>query len=51
MTKFYAKMLGEKKPAGQALNDARLAMIDNPDYAHPFYWSPFVVIGTDKSPW
>ncbi|MEE9271363.1 MAG: CHAT domain-containing protein, partial [Candidatus Krumholzibacteria bacterium] len=51
MDKFYERMLGKKHPAGKALNEARLAMIKTDDFAHPFYWSPFIVIGTDRSPW
>jgi CHAT domain-containing protein len=51
MKHLYERMLGEKKPAGIALREARLALLDDPEHAHPFYWSPFVVIGTDKSPW
>ena len=51
MKKFYERMLGKKKPAGEALKDARLALIENARYAHPFYWSAFIMIGTDKSPW
>ena len=45
MTSFYDGMLSKKRPTTRALNDARLALLDSPDYAHPFYWSPFVVIG------
>jgi CHAT domain-containing protein len=44
-------MLGSKKPAGEALNEARLALLKTEKYSHPFYWSPFVVIGSDRSPW
>jgi CHAT domain-containing protein/lipopolysaccharide biosynthesis regulator YciM len=51
MKVFYEKMLGNKRPAGRALRDARLALIEDERYSHPFYWSPFIVIGTDKSPW
>ncbi|MCK4236742.1 MAG: CHAT domain-containing protein, partial [Candidatus Krumholzibacteria bacterium] len=51
MKTFYERMLGKKKPAAEAMKDARLALIDNPRYAHPFYWSAFIVIGTDRSPW
>jgi len=51
MEEFYNKMLGKKRPAGEALNEARFALIDNPEYAHPFYWSPFIVIGSERSPW
>jgi len=51
MKEFYAKMLGKKRPAGRAMHEARLALIEGERYSHPFYWSPFIVIGTDKSPW
>lgn len=51
MDEFYKKMMGKKRPAGEALNEARFALMSNPDYAHPFYWSPFIVIGSERSPW
>jgi CHAT domain-containing protein/Tfp pilus assembly protein PilF len=51
MDEFYKKMLGKKRPAGEALNEARFALMEDPDYAHPFYWSPFIVIGSERSPW
>jgi CHAT domain-containing protein/Tfp pilus assembly protein PilF len=56
MSAFYERMLGKKKPAAEALKTARLALIEDADgdspYAHPFYWSPFIVIGAaDKTPW
>jgi CHAT domain-containing protein len=51
MKTFYERMLGKKRPASRALNEARLALIDTEKYSHPFYWSPFVVTGTERSPW
>ncbi|HEU4928508.1 MAG TPA: CHAT domain-containing protein [Candidatus Krumholzibacteria bacterium] len=51
MKQFYDRMLGKKQPASRALNEARLALIKNDKYAHPFYWSPFVVTGTESAPW
>ncbi len=51
MKAFYAKMLGKKQPASRALNEARLALIKGGKFSHPFYWSPFVVTGTERSPW
>ncbi|MEJ2721351.1 MAG: CHAT domain-containing protein, partial [bacterium] len=52
MDVFYANMLGKKRPAAEALHAARLAMIEDPQYSHPFYWSPFIVIGAGGSmPW
>ena len=51
MKEFYKQMIGEKQSAGQALNVARLALIENENFAHLFYWSPFVVIGAGSAPW
>ncbi len=51
MEEFYRQMLHEKHPAGGALNEARLAMMNDDRFAHPFHWSSFVVIGTEGSPW
>jgi CHAT domain-containing protein len=51
MGEFYERMLRKKRPAGRALNEARLALLEDARYAHPFYWSPFVVIGLESSPW
>jgi CHAT domain-containing protein len=51
MKEFYNKMLNKKKPAGEALNEARFALLNSADYSHPFYWSPFIVIGSERSPW
>jgi CHAT domain-containing protein/Flp pilus assembly protein TadD len=51
MEQFYANMLGKKRPAGRAMHEARVALIEGKRHSHPFYWSPFIVIGTDQSPW
>ena len=51
MKAFYDRMLGKKRSASRALNEARLALIETDKYSHPFYWSPFVVTGTERAPW
>lgn len=51
MKAFYEKMFGKKHTASRALNEARLALIDGGKFSHPFYWSPFIVTGTERSPW
>ncbi|MDH3198097.1 MAG: CHAT domain-containing protein [Candidatus Krumholzibacteria bacterium] len=51
MRTAYERMLGQKKPAAEALQFARAELMDDPRYQHPFYWSPFIVIGTERSPW
>jgi len=48
MTKFYANVIGNSNPSsdyGSALRKAKLNMIEEDRYAHPYYWSPFVLIG------
>lgn len=51
MGKLYERMVGKKKPAAESLKHARLALIEDPRYAHPFFWSAFIVIGNEKAPW
>jgi CHAT domain-containing protein/tetratricopeptide (TPR) repeat protein len=51
MKEFYARMLGSKEPAYRALNEARCALMGDERFAHPYYWSPFIVIGSERLPW
>jgi CHAT domain-containing protein len=44
MAAYYAR-LGAGAGRSQALRDAQLAMLDDPDRTHPYYWAAFVVIG------
>lgn len=50
MKVFYERMLENDEPAARALNQARIALMTNPEYSHPFFWSPFVLVGTDRAP-
>jgi len=44
MVDFYQRLLkGEGRSA--ALRHAQLAMLENPELAHPYYWASFVPIG------
>ena len=53
MPKHEFEAVGEREKAGyqfnlefsQALQQAKLKMIDEGKYAHPFYWAPFILIG------
>ena len=47
MTLFYEKMKDGMSP-GAALRSAKLAMIHSgaPAYQHPYFWTPFVLVGT-----
>ena len=46
MAEFYARALQSPETNfSQNLRDAKMAFINNPEYAAPFYWAPFVLIG------
>jgi len=48
MIEFHRRLLaGETK--ANALRHARLALMSDPNYRHPFYWAPFVVVGDGTS--
>lgn len=49
MTTFYRewrKRQGEPFAKARALRAARLALLRDPVGRHPYYWSPFVLIGS-----
>ncbi len=48
MIDFYTYLLESNEEGmeySKALQQAKLKMIDEKRYAHPFYWSPFILIG------
>jgi CHAT domain-containing protein len=47
---FYEYMVGKKKPAHEAINEARKKLLETEEYSHPFHWASFIVIGTEKTP-
>jgi CHAT domain-containing protein/Tfp pilus assembly protein PilF len=51
MKTFYERMFSKKEPAARALNEARIALLEDERYSHPFFWSPFIVTGTERAPW
>lgn len=44
MVAFY-RGLKAGKPKAQALQEAKLELLRDPRYRHPFYWAPFILIG------
>ncbi|MEB3211494.1 MAG: CHAT domain-containing protein [Leptolyngbyaceae bacterium] len=46
MTRFY-QLLNEHPEASKSslVREAQLSLIQHPDYNHPFYWAPFVIVG------
>lgn len=47
MTTFYRNMEQLKMNKAAALKEARLQMIRSAKYSHPYYWAPFVLIGSN----
>jgi CHAT domain-containing protein len=44
MVDFYSRFLSGQSYSS-ALRQAKLRMIASPEYANPYYWSPFILIG------
>lgn len=45
MADFYQALSQPGTSKVQALRRAQQAMIENPRFAHPFFWSPFILVG------
>jgi len=45
MTEFYHHLKQPNITKAQAMQQAQLALLHDQQYSHPYYWSPFVLIG------
>jgi CHAT domain-containing protein len=46
MIEFHCRLLhGER--AADALRHAKLSLMRQPEHEHPFYWCPFIVVGSN----
>jgi len=45
MSEFYRDLTLPKMTKAEALRQAQLTLLKTPQYEHPFYWAPFVLIG------
>jgi CHAT domain-containing protein/Tfp pilus assembly protein PilF len=45
MQLFYENLILQSLSPADALQQARISMIRENTYAHPFYWAPFILIG------
>lgn len=48
MQRFYENLIQKKLSKTDALQRAQISMISDGQYAHPFYWAPFVLVGDWK---
>jgi CHAT domain-containing protein len=45
MGEFYKQLGDTKLNKAEALKKAQLALLQNPNYSHPYFWSPYVLVG------
>jgi CHAT domain-containing protein len=45
MKQLYRSMVSESMTPAEAILRAREALRSNPDFAHPYFWGAFVLLG------
>ncbi|NER21885.1 MAG: CHAT domain-containing protein [Symploca sp. SIO1C2] len=45
MVQFYQELLQENISKAEALRHAQVTLLKQPQYQHPFFWAPFVLVG------
>ncbi|NEP21679.1 CHAT domain-containing protein [Moorena sp. SIO3I6] len=45
MVRFYKEFTQQNVTKAEALRRAQLSVLKDPNYDHPYYWAPFVIIG------
>ncbi|MFP4574386.1 MAG: CHAT domain-containing protein, partial [Coleofasciculus sp.] len=45
MAEFYQYLTQAENNKAQSLRQAQLSILKNPQYEHPYYWAPFVLVG------
>ncbi len=45
MSRLYQELNQPQASRTEALRQAQLSLLNTADYAHPYYWAPFVLIG------
>ncbi len=46
MATFYSKLKNRENSKAEAIRQAQLHLINNTAYKHPYYWAPFIIIGS-----
>jgi len=45
MTEFYRQLAASKSSKAEALRNAQLTLLQNPEYKNPYYWAAFILVG------
>ncbi|MBE9207994.1 CHAT domain-containing protein [Nostoc sp. LEGE 06077] len=45
MGEFYKQFANTKESKAEALKRAQLLLLTDPEYKHPYYWAPYVLVG------
>ncbi|MEG3971632.1 CHAT domain-containing protein [Microcoleus sp. T2B6] len=45
MAEFYKQLASSKTSKAEALRNAQLTLLQNPQYQNPYFWAPFVLVG------
>ena len=45
MGQFYSQLTKPNATRAEALRQAQLSLLNNPQYQHPLYWAPYVLLG------
>jgi CHAT domain-containing protein len=48
MEEFYKQQKDNKKDKATALQQAMIKIMANPEYSHPYFWAPFILVGDWK---
>ena len=45
MVRFYRHLRGDSPGRAEALRRARLELVESSQFSHPYFWSPFILVG------